>query len=199
MTQLLTVLVLTLLAQHPDLSGHWALNQAQSENPRDMIPDRDSSGGRMRGGERGGRGGFGGRRGGFGGGRGGYRGGGGGMSDEQRARMRQTMDLVYTAPASLVIVAADTSVTLVAEGDTLVLPTNGRKIRREAAREGEGAVDIKGRWQGNDLVVERSVSGGGKVTEDYLRSADGKQLFVIVSYDGGGRSISFRRIYDPAQ
>jgi hypothetical protein len=121
------------------------------------------------------------------------------MSDEQRARIRQTMDLAYTAPATLVIAAADTSVTLVAEGDTLVLPTNGRKIRREAVREGEGAVDIKGRWQGNDLVVERSVSGGGKVTEDYLRSTDGKQLFVIVSFEGRGREISFRRIYDPAE
>src|SRR6266576_3969554 len=102
-TTALLIGALALPVQHPDLSGHWALNQAQSENPRDMIPDRDSSGGRMRGGERGGRGGFGGRRGGFGGGRGGYRGGGGGMSEEQRARMRQTMDLVFTAPASLVI------------------------------------------------------------------------------------------------
>jgi len=44
------------------------------------------------------------------------------------------------------------------------------------------------------------VSGGGKVIEDYLRSAEGKQLFVIVTFDGGrGRSITFRRIYDPTQ
>jgi hypothetical protein len=195
MAPILVVLVLTLLAQHPDLSGHWTLNPQLSENPRDMMQGRDSSGGRMRGGFGGG-----GRRGGFGGGRGGYRGGGGGMSDEQRARMRQTMQLVFTAPATLVISGADSIVTIVAEGDTLALLTNGRKIRREAKSEGEGAVDIKGRWQGNDLVVERSVSGGGKVTEDYLRSADGKQLFVIVSVDSGrGRSITFRRIYDPVE
>jgi hypothetical protein len=61
-------------------------------------------------------------------------------------------------------------------------------------------VDIKGRWQGNDFVVERSVSGGGKFTEDYLRSADGKQLVVIVSFEGGrGRGVTFRRIYDPVE
>ena len=189
--------------QHPDLSGHWALNQAQSGNPRDMLQGRDSgggepAGGRMRGG-RGGRGGFGGGRGGFGG-RGGYGGRAGGMSDEQRARMRQTMQLVFTAPASLVIAAADSSVTLVADGDTLRLLTDGRKVRREPTSDGDGAVDIKGRWQGNDFVVERSVSGGGKVTEDYQRSAEGKQLFVIVSFDGGrGRNITFRRVYDATE
>ena len=122
------------------------------------------------------------------------------MSDEQRARMRQTMDLVLTAPSSLEITAGDSSVTLVAEGDKLVLTTDGHKVRREPRAEGEGAVDIKARWQGNDLVVERSVSGGGKVTEDYLRSIDGKKLYVIVNFDGGrGRSITFRRIYDPAE
>jgi serine/threonine protein phosphatase PrpC len=122
------------------------------------------------------------------------------MSDEQRARMRQTMDLVLSAPSSLEITAGDSSVTLVTEGDRLVLTTDGHKVRREARAEGEGAVDIKARWQGNDLVVERSVSGGGKVSEDYLRSVDGKQLYVIVNFDGGrGRSITFRRIYDPGE
>jgi hypothetical protein len=46
-------------------------------------------------------------------------------------------------------------------------------------------------------VVERTVSGGGKVVEDYLRSQDGKQLYVIVRFEGGGgRSIEFRRVYD---
>ncbi|HEX4627476.1 MAG TPA: hypothetical protein VH137_01705 [Gemmatimonadales bacterium] len=39
--------------------------------------------------------------------------------------------------------------------------------------------------------------GGGKVTEDYLKSQDGKQLFVIVNVQGArGRDIEFRRVYD---
>jgi len=46
-------------------------------------------------------------------------------------------------------------------------------------------------------VVTQKVEGGGKVTEDYLRSQDGKHLFVIVKSEGGrGRSIEFRRVYD---
>ena len=65
--------------------------------------------------------------------------------------------------------------------------------------DGGGDLETKAHWQGNDFVVERRVKGGGKVTEDYLRSQDGKQLFVIVGFEGsGGRSIQFRRVYDPA-
>ena len=137
----------------------------------------------------------GGRRGGFGGGgRGSFGGWRGGMSDEQRARMRQTMQFVWNAPASLAVVVGDSTVTLVAAGDTLVLPSNGRKVHRAAAEQDEGAVDITGKWQGNDFVVERKVSGGGHVTEDYMRASQGKQLYVIVSFAGGrGRDVTFLR------
>src|SRR5712691_10079363 len=79
-------------AQHPDLSGQWTFNAAQSDNPRDMLQGRDGAGDESRGGRGGGgypgmgggRGGFGGRGGvgrgggGGGGGRGGGGGGGGG-------------------------------------------------------------------------------------------------------------------------
>ena len=197
MKQTVLVVVLAALAgtavaaQHPDLSGRWVLNKGQSENPRDMTQGRDSGGGGGGGGMRGGR-----RGGGFRGGRG----GGGSVSDEQRARMRQTRDLAFSTPASLEITAGDSSVTLSADGDQLALTTDGRKVRREPQADGEGAVDIKARWQGKDLIVERSVSGGGKISEDYMRSIDGKQLYVIVNFDGGrGRSMTFRRIYDPAE
>src|SRR5690242_12734061 len=62
-------------AQHPDLSGRWTYNAAQSTSPGDMLQGGATSGGEQRGGGGGGgrRGGFGGGgRGGFGGGRGGY-------------------------------------------------------------------------------------------------------------------------------
>ena len=195
-------------AQHPDLSGQWTFNAAQSDNPRDMLQGRDSSGDESRGGRTGGgypgtggggRGSFGGR-GGFGRGRGGgSRGGGGaGMSDEQRQRMHQTMQLAFDAPPALTIAETDSSVAVGSDsGAALVLYNDGRKVTQKV--EGGGDVEIKGRWLGNDFVVERKVSGGGKVTEDYLRSQDGKQLFVIVKFEGGrGRSIEFRRVYDGA-
>ena len=193
-----------LLAQQPDLSGHWTFNAAQSDNPRDMLQGRDSTGDQSRGGRGGGypgmgggRGGFSGRGGGgFGRGRGGGERGGGGMSDEQRQRMRQTMQLVFDAPPALMIVETDSSLAFGSDsGAALVLHDDGRKVTQIV--DGGGDVEIKGHWQGSDFVVERKVSGGGKVTEDYLRSQDGKQLYVIVKFEGGrGRSLEFRRVYD---
>ncbi len=206
----LIVAATPLSAQHPDLSGQWTFNAAQSDNPRNMLQGRDSSGDESRGGGGGGRSGGGypgmgagggrgglGGRGGFGRGRGGgERGGGGAMSDEQRQRMHQTMQLVFDAPPALTIAETDSSVAFASDtGPALVLHGDGRKVTQKV--EGGGDVEIKGRWLGNDFVVERKVSGGGKVTEDYLRSQDGKQLFVIVKFEGGrGRSLEFRRVYD---
>lgn len=188
-------------AQHPDLSGHWTFNAAQSDHPRDMTQSGDTAGGEPHEGGRrggfggGGRGGFGGR-GGYGGRRG--SGGGGGMTDEQRARRRQTMQLAFDPPQALAIAESDSTVTLTPDaGVALVLYGDGRKLKQPV--DGGGDVEIKAHWQGYDFVVERKVSGGGKVTEDYLRSQDGKQLFVIVNVEGGqGRSIEFRRVYDGA-
>ena len=208
LTMAVVLFVAPVTAQHPDLSGQWTFNAAQSDNPRDMLQGRDSSGDESRGGRTGGgyagtggggRGGFGGRAG-FGRGRGGGSrgGGGGGMSDEQRQRMHQTMQLAFDAPPALTIAETDSSVAVGSDsGAALVLYNDGRKVTQKV--EGGGDVEIKGRWLGNDFVVERKVSGGGKVTEDYLRSQDGKQLFVIVKFEGGrGRSIEFRRVYDGA-
>ena len=121
------------------------------------------------------------------------------MSDEQRARMRETMQLAFQAPATLTIAQNDSTMAFTADtGAAVTLYGDGRKVKQTVAGgAGDIEVDLKARWQGNDFVVERKVSGGGKVTEDYLRSRDGKQLFVIVSLDNGrGRSIEFRRVYD---
>jgi hypothetical protein len=118
------------------------------------------------------------------------------MSDEQRQRMHQTMQLAFDAPPGFTIAETDSSVAFAsASGAALLLYSDGRKVTQRV--DGGGDVEIKGDWQGNDFVVERTVSGGGKVVEDYLRSQDGKQLYVIVRFEGGGgRSIEFRRVYD---
>src|SRR5207249_1111467 len=79
----------------------------------------------------GGPGGFGGRRGRGGEARGGG-GGGGGMSDEQRQRMRQTMQLVFQAPLAFTIAQSDSSVTFASDrGATLDLYGDGRKVSRK--------------------------------------------------------------------
>src|SRR5256885_17082354 len=78
-------------AQHPDLSGHWTFDAAQSDDPRNRTQLGDTTGGGERGGGGGGRGG--GRGGGVGGGRGGggggrgVGGGGGGGGVVGRARL----------------------------------------------------------------------------------------------------------------
>jgi hypothetical protein len=120
------------------------------------------------------------------------------MSDEQRQRMRQTAQLAFRAPAAFTIAQTDSTLTFTSDsGAALVLFSDGRKLKQQV--DSGGNVEIKAHWQGNDFVVERQVSGGGRVTEDYLRSEDGKQLFVIVNFDPGrGRSIDFRRVYDAA-
>ena len=112
------------------------------------------------------------------------------------ARTRQTMGLAFQAPSVLSISESDSTVSVTPDSGAVVdFYADGRKVKPTA--EGGGDIEIKAHWQGNDFVVERKVSAGGKVTEDYLKSQDGKQLFVIVSLDTGrGRSIEFRRVYD---
>jgi hypothetical protein len=119
------------------------------------------------------------------------------MSPEERQRMHQTMELAFTAPPAFTVAETDSTVSFAPDtGQALVLYGDGRKLKQQV--DSGGDIEIKARWQGNAFVVERKVSGGGKVSEDYVRSSDGKQLFVIVSLDAGrGRSIDFRRVYDP--
>ena len=58
-------------------------------------------------------------------------------------------------------------------------------------------VTITARWIGNAFLVSRQVAGGGRVSEDYVKAADGTQLTVFVHFDGGrGRYLDFRRVYD---
>lgn len=168
-------------AQHPDLSGRWTFNAVQSDpNPTpDRMQSSDSSGAERHGGH--------------------HQGMGGGMSETHHQRTSQTIALALRTPAAFTIAETDSTVTFTQDNaPALLFNTDGRKHRQHADSVGRGDVEITTLWQGNALVVERQVSGGGKVTEDYFRSQDGKQLFVIVNVDAGNGSLAFRRVYDAA-
>jgi hypothetical protein len=187
--------------QRPVLSGRWTYNDSLSDNPRDAFQNDSTGqrrtrrggggGGGMGGGGFGGRGGMGGGRGGFGGG-----GSGGGMDDSERSGMRATMEFATTHPVVMDIAQADTAFTFTADGGTpMVLPLNGHKVKDKTLDDVE--FESKGQWKGFHYIVERNISHGGKVTEEYLKSQDGKQLYVIVKVEGlRGRDVQFRRIYD---
>jgi hypothetical protein len=190
-----------LLGQTPALAGRWTLNIGLSDRGGDMIQPADTAGGKAIQGFS--------RDGGLGGG--GFGGGGLGhgshhgatpspypLTDQQRARMRQTLDIAINAPSTLTITETDSAMTF--EPDTAApLVVLGNDSKQIVKVPDGGDIEVRGYWQGHAFAVERKVAGGGRVTEDYFLSADAKQLYVVVGFEGaGGRSVMFRRIYDPA-
>ena len=119
------------------------------------------------------------------------------MSESDREGMRATMNFIMAHPIVIDIAQVDTAFTFTADGGTpLVLPVNGHKVKVKTADEIE--VENKGQWKGMRYFVEREVDHGGKITEEYFKSQDGKQLYIIVKVEGmrGNRDAQFRRIYD---
>ncbi|HEY7193196.1 MAG TPA: hypothetical protein VH439_05590 [Gemmatimonadales bacterium] len=208
-----------------DVSGRWQLNTEQSDNAADKIAAAlpagargtgvDSASGRRRMGGATGRWGGGGGRG--RGGRGGMSGGGEGMARidaQERARRRERAELtVFLAEYGsddLDVHVTPGAVRLITHGmlDTLALKTNGAKEKAKIAQsDDEVQITTTATWKDGWLVVSHEVDGGGKVTETYLRAADGQHLHVVVQLElprpGGSedeikpRTIEFQRVYDP--
>src|SRR6266576_3075392 len=118
---------LPVISPTSDVSGHWQLNEQQSDNAADKIaaamPGRDrssgdgaSEGGSGMGRRSGGGGGGGGGR----GGRGGLRGGGGGMEPQEiarrRARAELTIDLARDISEDLDVRVTPGAVRLITHG-----------------------------------------------------------------------------------
>ena len=227
---------LPVIAPQSDVSGRWQLNVEQSDNAADKIAASMPAGGRNRGSDSGGTGstgggerdGGGGGRGGMGGmggwgGRGG-RGGRGGMTGgrqmdaqeiaRRRERAALTINLAQDAAQNLDVRITPASVRFITHDmvDTLDLKTDGGKQKTKLPGQGDDEVQITTRamWSDGWLVVSRDVDGGGKITETYLRSDDGRRLYVAVQVElprfgsgrrgeeGKPRTIEFRRVYDPA-
>lgn len=184
-------------AQTPkDLAGSWQLNEDLSQEPHPMRPgggDRGpwgGGGGRPPGGPRGG-----------GGGRpsGPPPGGGPGGGEGFRRPPLPRGQIVAMAggATSLQIQAEGPQLTLLYGGgeDRHLLYTDGRKIRTEP-EEGQEIVQ-RTRWRDEHLEIE-TTAGKAKVNELWILTNDRQRIFATVEMDmpGGGRKMSFRRVWD---
>ena len=116
-------------------------------------------------------------------------------TDAQRQAFRQALRLALSPPPLLQIAQSDSALTFGADTAPLVL-YEGRAVVIPA-RDSLADVTVTARWIGNAFLVMRQVTGGGRVSEDYVKGADGTQIAVYVHFDGGlGRTLDFRRIYD---
>jgi hypothetical protein len=124
---------------------------------------------------------------------------GGGSNQVDPQRMQQTMRMATQAPRRIVFEHHDSTVTIRnASGRTLLVHTNWKKVRQEIENGGE--VDIRARWQGRELQVEREVHLGGKILQKFWLSPDTDRLHVEASLEmGRGRQPRiFHFVYDPA-
>jgi hypothetical protein len=183
---------------HTALTGAWTLNTDQSDAPPSGANgeggDQPNSGGaRPNGGRRGMGGGMGGmRRGGGGAGGGGM--GASGMSADDRARMRDAMHDIMTAPAHITVTQTDTMVLVTSQdGRTTRLSPDGSKIKDDNTH-----IERKTKWDGAKLVSEINGLGPGKITETYEVEPEHHQLHVSVQMEGGhGRQArTMNRVYD---
>jgi hypothetical protein len=76
-----------------------------------------------------------------------------------------------------------------------LLFTDGRKVRTE--HEGGEEMVQRTRWRDEHLEIE-TTAGRAKVTELWVLTNDRKRIFATVEMDmpGGGRKMSFRRVWD---
>jgi hypothetical protein len=163
-------------ADQPDLSGRWNLNHEQSDDAQQKMQEAFGSG--ARGSNRAEEPGRQRRRGGQNGSQ------GGGMG-----RMMQ-------AAETLQIQQKDPEVLLKMEQRTLTLFTDGRTQEQDGPRG--GSVKTTSHWDNSQLVVEREMGRGMKVTTTYALSAAGSQLFVTTRIETPRSSdpVVIRHVYD---
>jgi len=159
------------IPQHPDITGTWVVNLEQSDKPGDLV-ERERPQGAP--GDR-------------------QQGDGG----ERRERMQVGVAILLQNSVAFKVEETDSTLTLTgAEGITRTFYVDGQE--RELRIEGLGNVQVKARWRGEKLVIERNLQGGAKITEEFELTADGRQLVVKMKISGGQRGLEFRRVYDAA-
>ena len=160
----------------PDLSGTWILNEDESDNPR----ERFSRGGGMR---------LGGGSGGGGMRPGGGRGGGGMRPGDRQGTMGD--------PSRF------REMTITQEGARLVFryaDDRERIFYPDGRAEGESGAPVlaTAEWKKSKLRIERE-SQRGTLIETFELQPEGARLIVTTKMKSGGRSMSFKRVYDRAE
>jgi hypothetical protein len=112
--------------------------------------------------------------------------------------MRDRMRSLLEGVKHLDITHAEPSLTMVdGEGNERQLFTDGRDNDFELAGD---LWKASTKWKKETRVVMKAKSSRGRrITETIELSEEGRQLFITVKMDGGGRmpSFEFRRVYDP--
>jgi hypothetical protein len=193
----------TLVAQEPRPVGNWRLDQTHVDTSATRMgppggegrwrgqPPTDTGG--VEGGPTGEP-----RTGQYGGGEHHHGYGYGGMDDKLRARMHNVMQLVRHAPQRIDISEDARSVTVTDDsGMVKTWPIDGKKLKDTLADGSEMESILK--WQKNDLVYERRLGSGIKLTETYRLGLGGNRLIAFINIEGLMEPRSFTRQYAPAE
>ncbi|MDP1572416.1 MAG: hypothetical protein Q8L86_20645 [Vicinamibacterales bacterium] len=182
------------------LAGVWRLNNDLTSTPPDIDASRPPDSGQRPRAGMGGSGGPGGR---VGPGRMGGSAGGGQESPRDRQRMRTLLRRAGDAPARLTVVLDGARVLLTDnQGRTTTLPTDNRK---QELVTGDGEIEVRAKWDNDELVVEEDFGSRMKITYYYAATTVGerRQLRVRVAISGGpsgrdgrGGPPPLTRVYD---
>lgn len=184
----------------PNLAGTWALNKAQSDDPRQKMHDAMGGGEGGQGGQGGGYGGHGGWGGGGnggGGGRGRGQGRGEGMINElSQLTIEQTSTSAKVTGSSGRVLALYSANSTASSTSTQGSPGSSS----ESSGGGDEYPPPAAEWQGSQLVAVGERRGGTN-TQTYELSPDGKQLFVTTKMESQRftQPVIFRLVYDPAK
>ena len=119
------------------------------------------------------------------------------LDDKDLARIRQTMDLLRDPPQLIRIGAGDSTLTVTDRSGAESTWRIDRKWVRQKV-EGGGDLETLARWDGEDLVIERKVDGGGRITATCRLGLGGSRLVVFVDVAGLPQPLALRWLYDPA-
>lgn len=182
-------------AQDSSLAGAWDFNMERSDNPAEQMQAMRQAGGRQGDATN-----SGGRRGSRGGARTGRRPGGSGDIAANRPRMspeamQATMGMVRQSPRRFVLEIGQDSIAFIYTDRPAVRIELGEKWKEE---RGDGvSIEWKAEWRDRGLRVERQVSRGGKLREDFRIAEDGTlEVVTRLEMGGGQRALEFTRVYD---